>query len=83
MSRTVTVVIDGSPVVVPAGVTIAAALLAAGMVALGRRPRAGRPRGVFCGMGVCHDCAVTVNGIAGVRACVTEVSDGMLVQPGA
>jgi predicted molibdopterin-dependent oxidoreductase YjgC len=82
MSATVTVAIDGSPVVVPAGVTIAAALLAAGRVVLGQRPRASRARGVFCGMGVCHDCAVRVDGVAGIRACVTEVQDGMRVELG-
>lgn len=83
MSATVTVEIDGAPVAVPAGITLAAALLRAGHSTLGRRPRTGRPRGVFCGMGICHDCAVTVDGVATVRACITEVRDGMRVRRGA
>lgn len=82
MSGTVTIRVRERSLVVPAGVTLGAALLAAGELVLGRRPRDGRPRGLFCGMGVCHDCVVTVNGVAGVRACVTEVEDGMSVKPG-
>jgi len=34
-------------------------------------------RGVFCGMGVCYECQVTINGVANVRACMTEVSADM------
>lgn len=83
MSATVTMVVDGTPVTVPAGITIAAALFAMGRLVLGRRPRADLPRGVFCGMGVCHDCTIVVNGVAGIRACVTQVSDGMRVDLGA
>jgi NADPH-dependent 2,4-dienoyl-CoA reductase/sulfur reductase-like enzyme len=34
---------------------------------------------MFCGMGVCQDCLVTVDGIANQRACITSVSDGMAI----
>ena len=57
---------------------MAAALTAAGITAL-RRTRGGDPRGVFCGMGVCHECLVTVDGRSGQRACMTEVREGMSV----
>ena len=60
------------------GETVAAALTAAGITAL-RRTRGGEPRGVFCGMGVCHECLVTVDARPGQRACMTEVREGMSV----
>ena len=61
------------------GETIAAALAAAGIVAL-RQARSGAPRGPFCGMGVCFDCLVTVDGQPSQRACLTRVVDGMDVR---
>ena len=39
----------------------------------------GEPRGVFCGMGVCFDCLVVVDGVPNTRACTTWVRDGMQV----
>ncbi len=67
--------------VVPAlhGQTIAAALLTAGRRVF-RRTENGQPRGLFCGMGVCFDCLVTVNGISEQRACMTLVQPGMQIQ---
>ena len=35
---------------------------------------------MFCGIGVCFDCLVTVNGAPKVRACLTPVAEGMIVQ---
>ena len=70
------------------GETVAAALAAAGIIAL-RQARSGAPRGPFCGMGVCFDCLVTVDGQPSQRACLTRAVDGMDVrsspapQPGA
>ena len=60
------------------GETVAAALTAAGITAL-RHTRNGDPRGVFCGMGVCFECLVTVDGRPGQRACMTPLRDGMQV----
>jgi len=44
-----------------------------------RTTRAGDPRGLFCGMGVCFDCLVIVDGVPGTRACVTWARDGMII----
>ncbi len=44
-----------------------------------RTTAGGEPRGVFCGMGVCFDCLVVVDGVPSTRACVTWVRDGMAV----
>lgn len=59
---------------------MAAVLLAQGIRTLRHTPKNGRPRGIFCGMGICYDCLVTVNGERNVRACLTPVSPGMAVE---
>jgi NADH dehydrogenase/NADH:ubiquinone oxidoreductase subunit G len=41
---------------------------------------AGEARGPFCGMGVCYECLVTVNGVPKQRSCMTEVEDNMEIQ---
>ncbi|WP_158930603.1 FAD-dependent oxidoreductase [Acidisphaera sp. S103] len=69
---------DGQPIDALEGETIAAALSAAGITTL-RHTASGAPRGVFCGMGACFDCVVTVNGRIGQRACLTPAQDGMQV----
>ena len=71
---------DGREVQARPGDSIAAALEVAGMRVLGRS-RAGRPRGVFCGMGACQDCMVRVDGRLSQRACMTEAAPGMEVVP--
>lgn len=74
----VSIVIDGVSHDVPAGIPLGAVLhtLDNGVV---RRLPNGSARGLFCGMGLCFDCLVCVDGRPGVRACVTAVRDGMRV----
>jgi D-hydroxyproline dehydrogenase subunit gamma len=72
--------IDGQPATAYLGESVAAALLADGSGDLSTRTtRDGDRRGVFCGMGVCFDCLVVVDGIPGTRACMTWVREGMAV----
>ena len=71
--------LDGQPCRALPGETIAAALYAAGIRAW-RRSRYGDPRGLLCGMGICYECLVTVDGTPGLRACQVEVREGMLVE---
>jgi len=75
-SEPVTFSFDGRPIGARAGETIAAALAAAGIVAL-REHRDGTKRGLWCGMGACFDCVVTIDGRAGQRACLAKVEAGM------
>jgi predicted molibdopterin-dependent oxidoreductase YjgC len=75
------ITVDGMPLPAYPGETIASALLAAGRRSW-HHTRHGQPRGLFCGIGLCFDCLVTVNGTANVRACVTPVAEGMVVQTG-
>ena len=77
--RTFTIELDGEPIEVEPGQSVAAALIAAGHRSW-RRTRIGdRPRGVFCGIGVCFDCLATINGTANQRACVVEAAPGDVV----
>ena len=78
--QAVTIIVDGVPVQAYLGETVAGVLLAQGRRAWRRTAKTGQPRGLFCGMGVCFDCLVTVDGHPGVRACITPVADGMVVQ---
>lgn len=61
------------------GQTIAAVLFAAGVRAWRTTRVDGRPRGIFCGIGACFDCLVTVNGVSSVRACITEARPGDVI----
>ncbi|MEU3985202.1 (2Fe-2S)-binding protein [Streptomyces sp. NPDC026672] len=71
-----TVTFDGRSVEALPGRTVAAVLWSAGVTAWRTTRGAGRPRGVFCGTGVCFDCLVTVNGRPGVRACLVLARPG-------
>lgn len=68
--------VDGEELVTESGRTVAGLLLALGRVSWRTTRGGGRPRGVFCGIGVCHDCLVVVNGAPDVRACQRLVRDG-------
>ena len=74
--------IDGRRVRAYLGETVAAVLLAEGARVFSHDAD-GRSHGLFCGIGVCYECAVTVDGKAAVRACVTPVTDGMVIETGA
>lgn len=77
-ARDIAISFEGEPVAALEGESVAAALTASGHLAL-RLARTGAPRGLFCGMGVCFDCLVTVDGRAGQRACLTKVAPGMRI----
>jgi len=77
-ATTITVQVDGLPMVGLAGQTIAGILLSAGQASW-RTTWKGRPRGIFCGIGVCYDCLLTVNGLRDVRACQRRATDGDVI----
>ena len=70
--------LDGRAVEAFVGETVATVLLAAGDIAT-RTTVKGESRGIYCGMGVCFDCLVVVDGVPNTRACMTWVRDGMRV----
>jgi predicted molibdopterin-dependent oxidoreductase YjgC len=77
---TVEIFVDGSGVQAIAGEPIAAALMAAGIKVLRVTPKEGKPRGIYCAIGLCTDCMMTVDGVPNVRTCITHVRDGMTVE---
>lgn len=79
MSERVTISVNGQPVSVPAGTIVAAAVAAAGVTRF-RASVAGQPRGPLCGMGVCFECRVTIDGQPHCRSCLTICEAGMEVR---
>lgn len=75
----VTVTVDGTAVTGIAGQSIAGILMAGDQLELRRTATEDRPRGVFCGIGVCFDCLVEVNGAEDVRACQRKARDGDVI----
>ena len=69
---------DGEPIEAEPGASVAAALVSSGRTAW-RTTREGKPRGLFCGIGVCFDCLVEIDGESGQRACMIPLTDGMEV----
>jgi len=77
----VEILLDGQPIPALEGETVAAALASAGRVEL-RRTQRTEPRGLYCGMGACFECRVTIDGVPGQRACLATVKAGMRVTTG-
>lgn len=71
---------DGRDVRFQPGQSVGAALVAAGVRSWRTTRQQARPRGIFCGIGVCFDCLVTVDGRRNVRACVLMAREGMEVR---
>jgi NADPH-dependent 2,4-dienoyl-CoA reductase/sulfur reductase-like enzyme len=70
------ITVNGQPVDATPGQTVAAVLLTNGRSSWRTTRGAGRPRGVFCGIGACYDCLVVVNGIPDIRACQRTIREG-------
>ena len=79
-TREIALSIDGESISGLAGQTIAGIVLASGRLTWRHTSVAGKPRGLFCGIGICFDCIVTVNGERDVRACQRRASDGDVIE---
>ncbi len=75
----VTIFFEGKALKARAGEPIMSALIASGVTVF-RYTKKGSPRRIFCGIGRCTDCVMIVDGVPGVRTCVTEVRNGMKVE---
>jgi predicted molibdopterin-dependent oxidoreductase YjgC len=80
VAETVRITVDGEPLDARAGEPVAAALLAHGRRICRTTVRTGEPRGVFCAIGLCTDCQMQIDGVPGIRACVTPVRAGMRIE---
>ena len=72
--------VDGKAIEAYEGETVAAALLSAGVTTFRLSQKNHQPRSIYCGMGICYECLVTVDGQPAQRACLTQVADGMQVE---
>lgn len=69
--------LDGRPVAFVPGQTVGAALVAAGRSSWRTTRGGGRPRGIFCGIGVCYDCLLRVGDVPNQRACQVLATEGL------
>lgn len=79
MTGEVEILLDGTPCRVPGGISVAAALLRLGRPAWRGSARHKAPRGLFCGMGVCFECLIAIDGVPDQRACLVLTRAGMRV----
>jgi D-hydroxyproline dehydrogenase subunit gamma len=79
MPETVTLFVNGVPIEMPTGSIVAAAILKTGIYAF-RRSATGEPRGPLCGMGICFECRVTIDGERHCRSCQIVCRNGMDVR---
>jgi sarcosine oxidase subunit alpha len=76
-STAINLTINGNNVRAFEGELISTVLQVEGISIFNRKHKTGKPSGIYCGMGVCYECLVTVNGVPNVRACQTYAKDGM------
>lgn len=79
MEQPVTISIDSTPVTVDTGTTVAGAMIAQGVTAWRSTRNNERPRGLFCGIGACFDCLVTIDSVPNQRACMVRVCEGQQI----
>ena len=79
-STPIGITVDGKPATGLTGQTIAAIMMAEGRLSWRRSSVAGEPRGLFCGIGICFDCLVVVNGERDVRACQRRAVSGDAIE---
>jgi len=78
-AATIDVTIDGRSTRVRAGDTVAAALVAAGVLASRASDVSGAPRAPYCMMGVCFECLITIDGVANRQGCLVPVRPDMRI----
>ena len=79
MPDSITLKVNNVPESVARGSMVTAAVLQAG-VTMFRRSVTGEARGPLCGMGICFECRVTIDGVAHMRSCQTLCENGMDVR---
>jgi len=77
-AKFITVTVNGRPVTLPQGATVAAALLNTGSPC--RISESGEPRAPLCGMGICFECRAVIDGVAHRRTCQIACRAGMIVE---
>jgi predicted molibdopterin-dependent oxidoreductase YjgC len=79
-ARTVRLTFNDQHLNVPAGVTVAAALLMSGVSRFRATPVSESPRAPYCMMGVCFECLVEIDGVPNRQSCLVQVAEGMRIR---
>ncbi|WP_146363892.1 (2Fe-2S)-binding protein [Arthrobacter yangruifuii] len=79
MNSQIRATFNGKPITAADGSTVGGALVANGIVSWRNTRQKDRPRGLFCGIGVCFDCLVEVDGQPNERACMVRLREGMSI----
>lgn len=79
-SGMVEITVDGNKMMAKEGEKILAALISEGIIVNRYSVKRNEPRGLFCGIGQCTDCAMVVDGRPNVRTCMTPVREGMVIE---
>lgn len=80
MTSRITFFFNGITIDCEEGQSIAAALLQREVRELRSTRFGAEPRSIFCGIGICFDCVVVIDGIANQRACLIEAKPGMRIE---
>lgn len=72
--------VDGEKLVAYEGETVAAVLVASGRRTFRWTEKKKQPRGMYCGIGLCHECMVVINGVPNTKACQTLATPGCRVK---
>jgi len=78
-TRTVSLTFNEQSLTVPAGISVAAALLMSGVSRFRATPVSESPRAPYCMMGVCFECLVEIDGVPNRQSCLIEAADGMRI----
>ncbi|UUZ73195.1 (2Fe-2S)-binding protein [Polaromonas sp. P1(28)-8] len=79
-AATIAVTLNGQPLQVPVGSSVAAALLAAGVNRFRNSPVSGEGRAPYCMMGVCFECLLEINGVPNRQGCLVPLEAGMAIR---
>ena len=78
----ISVTINNMPVIAYEGELVSTVLLEEGIHVFQIKHKSGNPSGIYCGMGICYECLVTIDGVPNTRACQTSVAEGMIIETG-
>lgn len=80
IAKLVEITVDGKKLMAREGEKVLAALMSEGIIVNRYTVKRNEPRGLFCGIGQCTDCAMVVDGRPNVRTCMTPVKEGMVIE---
>ncbi|MDO9087046.1 MAG: (2Fe-2S)-binding protein [Anaerolineaceae bacterium] len=80
--RPVEIMINQNKVTAFEGELVSTVLHEEGITTFNRKHKTANSSGIYCGMGICYECLVTINGVPNVRACQTPVENMMVIETG-